>query len=148
MSKLTASIRAFKLVARDALRMNLINARLTNIGLLEANVRSIEDHVESHNKELTTLRYELEHSDKEHPEYKERVERSEKTIKEVEESNETLAKNIEEVNKEIDEEREGITKIEEGTTKVSRDRLNTLVETMIEQDAMNQVADVEVQSTD
>jgi 5-bromo-4-chloroindolyl phosphate hydrolysis protein len=136
---LTEKVEKFKFIARNALRMKLINPRLTNIANLEKVINNkIKENTEKE-KEIKVMEYEITKLDTNHPRYQERKEITEKDIKFLKDNIEDEKKYITEIEKLITEQKEGIQKIETGETKVSLDDLNDLTNLLIKEDAKNQV---------
>jgi len=136
---LEASVAAFKVIARDALRMNLISPRLSKITELENEIKDTQE-CEAQNAHFKLVtEYELSVSDKNHPDYEDRKKESEEDIKASEEVTKQHADVVAAIEKEIADQKEGIEKIKSGETKVSLEALNELTEKLIKQDALNQV---------
>lgn len=136
---LASKVAKFKVIARDALRMELINPRLSRIAELENRITNINEDIKNTNHALLVEKYEISKMDSDHPNHAERLAGKETRIKTLTESIEFSNKNIEEINKSIVEQNKGITAIETGETKVSLDCLNDLTDKLIKQDALNQV---------
>ncbi|MEK6884615.1 MAG: hypothetical protein AABY22_33590 [Nanoarchaeota archaeon] len=136
---LEEKVAAYKLVARDALRMELINPRLTNVADLEGNLKSANEKTTNLEFDVKVENYELSKLDTEHPNFEKRKVRKEETLKSLATSIEENKKFVTEIEKEIAEEKAAIAKIESGETKVSLENLNSLVDKLIRQDALNQV---------
>lgn len=137
---LTEKVAAFKLKARESLRMALISPRLGKISTLENTIEEVKNQKATFEKrEIAVAKYNLTKLDAEHPLFDEMKEAAEKRIVALEERLPTFDKEVEELEKEIAEQKEGIAKIESGETKVSKEALADLVEEMIKQDALNSV---------
>jgi hypothetical protein len=136
---LEAKVANFKLIARNALRMELISPRLSKITALENDVKELNDCVKAHEHAVLVETYEIGKMDKEHPDYTEDKKYKEEAVKSFTESIEETKKDIVEVEKLVAEQKEGIAKIESGETLVSLERLNEMVEALVKQDALNQV---------
>ena len=136
---LSDKVAAFKLIARDALRMNLIVPRLSNISNLEGDVKSVNESIASHQKTVDVETYEISKLDADHPNYEAKKKVKEDKIKDLTEVIANYNKEIVELNKAIQEQKDGIAKIEAGEVKVSLSDLNELVATMIRQSAIVQV---------
>lgn len=140
---LTEKVAAYKLIARESLRMALISPRLSRISSYEEDLASKAEIKKELEHEIAVINYETLKLDTEHPNYEKNKTRKDESLKSYTESLENLDKNVEEVNKLITEQKEAIAKIESGETKVSKDALNDLVEAMISKDALNQVSTCE-----
>lgn len=136
---LTVKVEAFKLIARNALRMNLISPRLSTIADITATIDEINKQKARLEHSMKVLNYEVSKLDSEHPDFEKIKEGKEVRIKELAERGTNLDKEVENLNKLIAEQKEGILKIESGETKVSLSELNNLVEELINEDARNQV---------
>ena len=136
---LSTKIATFKIIARDALRMNLISPRLSLIASLQNEVNSLTKDKGNYDHQIVVNNYEISKLDVDHPDYEVKKTNKLNRIKEDTESSENIAKTIVEVQKQIDEEKVGITKIESGETKVSLDDLNAMVTELIKADAIKQV---------
>ena len=136
---LANKVNNFKVIARNALRMNLISPRLSKIADYENQSADINKDINTTNHTLLVEKYEISKLDTAHPNYAERLADKEARIKTLTKSIEFYNKNIEEINKLIVEQNKKITAIEIGETKVSLDNLNDLVEKMIKQDAYAQI---------
>jgi peptidoglycan hydrolase CwlO-like protein len=136
---LASKVAKFKVIARDALRMNLINPRLTRIANEENRISNINKDIKNTNHALLVEKYEISKMDSDHPNHANRLAGKEARIKTLTEAIESYNKNIEEFNKSIVEQNKEITAIESGETKVSLDDLNDLTNKLIKQDALNQV---------
>jgi chromosome segregation ATPase len=145
MSKVTLKekVANYKLLAREALRMELITPRLSKIANLEVEVKSVEECKADLEHEILVENYEISKLDTDHPDYKDFKTEKEEVVKQYTEEVATHVKGLEELAKQIAEQKDGIAKIESGEVKVSLDALNDLVSKMIEQDALNAVATVE-----
>jgi len=138
---LSAKVEKFKLIARDSLRMQLIAPRLTRIAALESEKAEVQKTLATLAHDLKVATYEVSKLDEKHPNFEKTKAAKDETIKFINEKVEAQTKYLAEVvEKAITEQKEGITKIENGETKVSLDCLNDLVSTMIRQDALNQVS--------
>lgn len=137
---LEGKVANYKLVARDALRMELISPRLTKIAELESQVKKYSDCVKHYEHTILVENYEISKLDKEHPDYEDTKKNKEDEVKYSTERIEDCKKSIVEIEKEIAYQKESIAKIEKGETLVSLERLNDLVAKMVRQDALNQVA--------
>ena len=136
---LEVKVAAFKLIARDALRMNMISPRLSAIATLENRITDITKSKNEVNHSILVNNYEISKLDTGHPDYEamkaeknEIVTRATETLKGYDES-------ITNIQKDIDEQKAGIVKIENGETKVSLDDLNQFVERLVKEDAFKQV---------
>lgn len=136
---LQEKVTEFKLIARNSLRMELINPRLTRIGQLETSIKDVEKEVENQKHDKLVTEYERTKLDKEHPDYEKKDKHKEEHLKHITENLENLKKEKEGYLKQIEEQTEGITKIESGETLVSQDALDNLVNQMVEQTALIQV---------
>ena len=137
---LTEKVKALKLIARNALRMELISPRLATIGHLEKEVAETTDDTKTMQKGIDIANYKiarLSRLDADHPDFenlkKFQEDRAIDYLKEIE----TLNKRIENLNKGILAEKEAIAKIETGETLVSTDDLADMVNKLILQDAKN-----------
>lgn len=137
-NNLTTKVSNYKLIAREALRMELINPRLTKISILKNNIAEYNECKNKANHNIKVQKYELSKLDQEHPNYDKNKTFKEETLKDLEEQVKHYDEHILDIEKEILEQKEKITKIENGETKVSIDDLNCLVDKMIRQDALNQ----------
>ena len=139
MQSLENKVAAFKLIARNSLRMNLINPRLTRIAFIEGDIKNYQDEKETTNHEIKVEEYEITKLDKDHPNYETRLKSKEDRLEILKLHIERSDKAIEGLEKDMDEQKKGIAMIESGETKVCLDDLNCLVDKMIKQDALNQV---------
>jgi hypothetical protein len=135
---LTTKVEAFKLIARESLRMNLISPRLSRISSLEADIEFVNKQKDELAHSIKVEEYEISILDTDHPNYDKKLAKKEATLKDLNEDKGFDAQ-IEEFEKAITAQKEGIAKIESGETKVSSDELNDLVDSMIKQDALVQV---------
>lgn len=142
MNTLSVKVAAFKLIARDALRMNLITPRLSRISGLENDIKELNDQKTKVEHFIVVENYELSKLDTAHPDYADNKKSKEESVKILTEESAAITKHIEDTNKVMTEEKDGIAKIESGETKVSLDALNEMVERLVKQDALNQVATV------
>ena len=136
---LETKVTAFKLIARDALRMNMISPRLSNLSDLQNRITDLSKGQAAYNHSAIVANYEISKLDKEHPDYEEKKAKLLERVKNATEYSEDITKQIAEVQKEIDEQNTGIAKIESGETKVSLDDLNSLTERLVKEDAFKQV---------
>jgi len=137
---LTNKVENFKLIARDALRMELISPRLSKVSDYENNINSLKEDIKVADHNIAVEDYEIITLDSKHPNYKDRKESKESRIKSFNEAKEFYNKEIVELEKVIAEQKAAIQKIELGETKVCLDSLNDLVNKMIKQDAYKQIA--------
>lgn len=136
---LTEKVAAFKLIARDSLRMGLISARLTKVANLESDLAIFDKEKTDINHDIKVENYEISKLDTEHPDYEETKKGKTELVTDLTKALEGIAKNVEETNKLITEQKEAIAKIENGETKVSLDELNSLVDEMVRQSAVVKV---------
>lgn len=136
---LDTKVAAMKIIARDALRMKLISPRLSTISNLENEIKEINKAKDIINHEILVTSYEISKLDTGHPNYDKTKTAKEEKLKVYTEALGDNDKEITEIQKEIDEQKAGIAKINNGETLVSKDELNALVETLIIQDAKNQI---------
>ena len=139
---LETRVASFKLIAREALRMKLISPRLTRIAGLEGEVARANEQKNDNAHEIKVEEYEISKLDVEHPNYAKKLAKKEETLKGLTERVKCFDENLAELDKEINHQKEAISKIESGETKVCLDELNYLVEEMIKKDALNQVPTV------
>ena len=136
---LETKVAEYKVIARNSLRMNLIAPRLSRVAAYETEIKATRDCQKELEHEIKVENYEISKLDKEHPNYEKTKTDKEAVVKDLTESVANHAKAIVEIEKQIEEENEGITKIENGETKVSIDALNDLVSEMVRQNAVVQV---------
>ena len=137
---LTAKVENFKIIARNALRMELISPRLSKVTDYENNINDIKKSIEANDHSILVEDYEIITLDNKHPDYKQRKEAKEAKIKVLNESKEFYSKEVVELEKAIADQKVSILKIETGETKVCLESLNDLVTKMIKQDAYKQIA--------
>lgn len=135
-TKLTDKVAAFKLIARDALRMTLIAPRLTKIANLEAEIKANVDGKADLEHKILVRKYELSKEDVNHPDFQEKKVYAETIIAEFTKHLDCLAKELTDLNELVKEQQKGIAKIESGETKVSIDELKSLVADMISESAI------------
>ena len=135
---LAEKVAAFKLIARNSLRMALISPRQARISAYEDTLASLAETKKQVELDLTVENYEIGTLDANHPLYEKKKAAKEETVKFLNERLESIAKQVEDTNKLITEQNEAIAKIESGETKVSKDELNALVDEMIRADAVGQ----------
>lgn len=139
---LTEKVKALKLIAREALRMELISPRLAEIGRLEKEIAEANDETKILQKGIDITNYKvarLSRLDADHPDFenlkKFQEDRAIDYIKDIE----TLNKRIENLNKGILTQKEAIAKIETGETLINAEDLANLVNKLILQDAKNTI---------
>jgi hypothetical protein len=137
---LTSKVENFKVIARNALRMELISPRLSRVTDYENNINDLKESIKVADHNIVVEDYEIITLDSNHPNYKDRKEAKEARIKVLNEEKEFYNKEIVELEKAIADQKVSILKIETGETKVSLDSLNDLVNKMIKQDAYKQIA--------
>ena len=128
---LTDKVNAFKNIARNALRMELISPRLTKISSLEGDLADIAKDVDRVTHDNLVENYESSVLDQNHPDYAETKKAKEAIVTANTEYLADLAKSKTEIEKAIAEQKDGIQKIETGETKVSLDRLNETVDKLV-----------------
>ena len=145
MSKTTLKekVANYKLLAREALRMDLITPRLSKISDLEAKVVSVTACKAEYEHDIVVTNYEISKLDTDHPDYTKTKEGMEAEVKELTEEIKKHDEVLVEIAKEIADQKDGIAKIESGEVKVSLEALNDLVAKMTEQDALNAASKVE-----
>jgi len=139
---LNEKVANYKLLAREALRMELITPRLSKIANLEVSIKSVMDCKAAIEHEILVENYEISKLDTEHPDYLEMKKEKEEAIIAYNEEVTLHTEGLKELEEVMKEQKEGIAKIESGETKVSIEALNELVSKMIEQSALNAVAEV------
>jgi predicted nucleic acid-binding Zn-ribbon protein len=138
-NNLRTRVSELKLIARNALRMELISPRLTKISDLEKELQATIECKENIEHLILVKEYEITKMDKEHPNYEKDKEYKEENIKYLKTEIENHEKALEEINEEIKKQNEAISKIETGETLVSLNSLNNVTRLLIEKDALNQV---------
>jgi len=139
---LTEKVKAIKLIARDALRMELISPRLAKINRLGNEIKQTMEYIKTEEKNIAIAKYKiarLARLDEGHPNFDNLKKYQEDIIEYYTKVIGNHNKNIEDANKAITEEKEGIAKIETGETKVSIFRLDETVNKLILQEAKNEV---------
>ena len=135
---IVAKIEGYKLIARTAIREGLINARLTRLATAESSLEAYKEIIKGLEKQKTVIAYDLSKLDTDHPLFEDREKAAKESLENLEalivDANKDLVAYVEAV----DEQKEGIAKIESGETKVSIDALNSLVSRMIEKSALDQ----------
>lgn len=142
MLKNNEKVAKFKVIARDALRSELVSSRLSRIASIETEIKNVEEYKKEKELDLTTEKYEISKLDTEHPKYDKEKAYKEETVTHLTKSVEDQVEVLKKLEDDKKEQTEAITKIETGETKVSLERLNDLVQDMIKQDALNAVATV------
>ena len=136
---LTDTVKDIKLIARDSLRMNLISPRLSKISEFEIKIQESDTQIEKYTHKIDVLEYEISKLDTEHPDYQKTKENKEEIIKEFTKEITSTKEYIEEQTKQITNQIEKITNIESGETKVSKDALASLVDTLIIEHTKKQI---------
>lgn len=139
---LTEKVKNLKLIARNALRMELISPILAEINRLERGVKEIDGYIATELKKVAVAEYKitrLERLDAEHPDFDNLKKTQEENIEYFKKNLENLTKETEMYTKRIEDERTAITKIETGETLVSTNRLEEIVDRLILQDAKNDI---------
>lgn len=136
---LTEKVAAFKLIARNSLRMKLISARLSKVAGLEDDLKTLDEQKEEIDHAIKVENYEISKLDTEHPDFEDTKKSKTELVTEYTEDLKDLAEKIEETNKLLTEQKEAIAKIESGETKVCLDSLNDLVSEMVRQSAIVKV---------
>lgn len=136
---LTDTVKDIKLIARDSLRMNLISPRLSKISEFEIKIQESDTQIEKYAHKIDVLEYEISKLDTEHPDYQKTKENKEEIIKEFTKEITSTKEYIEEQTKQITNQIEKITNIESGETKVSKDALASLVDTLIIEHTKKQI---------
>lgn len=130
----------YKIIARNSLRMELISPRLAKISTLEKEIEEVKKaKADFELREIAVTKYDLSKLDEAHPLYAEMKKEIEEDLEEMNKHLPCFDKEVEALEKEIADQKEGIAKIESGETLVSKEKLAALVNKMIEQDAMVQV---------
>ena len=140
---LTEKVKALKLIARDALRMELISPRLAEIGRLENEVKQTQEYITEQEKRGAIANYKIERLtrlDAKHPDFTNLKTNQEDIMIDCLKCIENLNKEIEAISKDILTEKEAIAKIETGETLVSAEDLANLVNKLILQDAKNTIS--------
>ena|ERR1035437_3680040 len=136
---LETKIAAFKVIARDALRMKLISPRLSAISAIQNVITEYQKEITANDHNLVVLNYEISKLDQDHPDYAIFSKNKTDQVNGITEDTVEINKEIVNVQKQIDEEKLGIAKIESGETKVSLEDLNDLVNQMTRENAYSQV---------
>lgn len=140
---LTEKVKALKLIARDALRMELISPRLATISHLEKDIKANQEDEKAMQKRIDIAYYKitrLTRLDSEHPDLENLKKNQENNIDEDKKVIESIKKETETLNKLIVNEKEAIAKIETGETLVSADDLAATVDKLILQEAKNAIS--------
>lgn len=138
-SVLTDKVVAIKKIARDSLRMKLISPRLSKIASLEADITATQKEIADTEHDIVVEKYENSVLDQNHPDYTKHKTSGEETIKSLTEANVESNKAIDQMNKDIAEQKDGIAKIESGETKVSKEELDELVASLIKTESREEV---------
>lgn len=136
-------VEKFKKIAREALRAELISPRLTKIAKYENQIEGIEDTIEKIKHRIKTHEYEITKLDTEHPNYTNRKTDLEDSIKYNKKDIEIWEKEIKNIENEIEEQKQGIARIETGKTKVSLEKLNAFTEDLIIENARKKASSIE-----
>lgn len=139
---LTEKVKEFKLIARNALRMELINPILAGISQLENEIKKFEECIKNEEKNIAIAEYRIERFnrlDANHPDLENLKKNQGKTIERHQEYIKDFNKEIERHIKIIGEERTAIARIETGETLVSAGRLEEMVNKLILQEAKNTI---------
>ena len=139
---LTEKVKEFKIIARNALRMELINPILAGINQLENEIKKVEGYIKTEEKNIAIAEYRIERLnrlDANHPNLENLKKNQGKTIERHQEYIKDLNKEIERHIKTIGEERMAIALIETGETLVSAERLEEMVNKLINQYAKNTI---------
>lgn len=139
-TELTTKVAAFKVIARNSLRMGLISKRLSKVAGLEDDLKSLDEQKAVIDHAIKVENYEISKLDTDHPNFEDTKKLKTELVKEYTQDLESLAKEVEETNKLLTEQKEAIAKIENGETKVSLDELNSLVDEMVRQSAVIKVS--------
>jgi chromosome segregation ATPase len=137
---LIEKVASFKVIAREALRMELVAPRLSKIASLEAEIKGRNEEIKSYDHRIAVNTYENSKLDTNHPDYEDNKKEKEAALEYLAKIKEETTKEINEIKKEIEEQNDSINKIASGETKVSIDSLNELVSKMIRQSALDQVS--------
>ncbi|MFA6325471.1 MAG: hypothetical protein WCX46_04570 [Candidatus Paceibacterota bacterium] len=136
---LSEKVANFKLIARESLRMELINPRLSKISAYEKEIEGIKNCIKEQEHDKLVCEYELSKLDKEHPDFEDYKKDKEECLKMINDNIKEHNDAIPEIEENIKHQKEAIDKIEKGETLVSADKLANLVDEMIKQNAINQV---------
>ena len=136
---LETKVAAFKVIARDALRMKLISPKLSTIASLQSTITGYQKEIATNDHLLVVLNYEVSKLDTNHPDYAVFQKNKTDNINAITTDSVNINKSIVEVQKQIDEKNTEIAKIESGETKVSLEDLNELVDKMVRENAYSQV---------
>ena len=135
---LTEKVKALKLIARNALRMELISPRLATISHLEKDIKANQEDGKAMQKRIDIAYYKitrLTRLDSEHPDLENLKKNQENNIDEDKKVIESINKETETLNKLIVNEKEAIAKIEAGETLINAEDLADMVNKLILQDA-------------
>ena len=135
---LTEKVKALKLIARNALRMELISPRLATISHLEKDIKANQEDEKAMQKRIDIAYYKitrLTRLDSEHPDLENLKKNQENNIDEDKKVIESINKETETLNKLIVNEKEAIAKIEAGETLINAEDLADMVNKLILQDA-------------
>lgn len=142
MLKQTEKVAKFKLIARDALRMDLIKARQTKVSNLDTKIKDTTDCKAEYELDLAAVKYDITKLDTAHPKFDSMKKDLEEDVVSITEAITNHVDTLKDLDEAMKEQTDAIAKIESGETKVDLDSLNNLVSEMIKQDALNAVVDV------
>lgn len=140
---LIEKVKALKLIARNALRMELISPILAEIGRLEKEIKTINEHAADQEKRAAIATYKiarLERLDADHPDFNNLKKEQEEKFENTKKAYQNLINEKELYTKRIEEEKTAIAKIETGETLVNAEDLANMVNKLILQDAKNTIA--------
>jgi hypothetical protein len=136
---LQVRVEALKIIARNALRMNLISPRLSETARKQSQIDEVNKYVNDLNHQVKVQTYEISKLDIDHPDYADKKANKEKKITEINTTIKEQNELVTNLQKDIEEQNKAIAMIESGETKVSLEDLNTLVERLVREDAFKQV---------
>ena len=126
-----AVVEKVKVLARTALRGQLISARLAKVADLNAEVASVNGYITAQNKEIARANYALSKVDPANPDAADLTKEANDRVTAANASIKNFQDDLTNLQKSIDEQNAGIAAIESGATKVSAEELACLVDKML-----------------
>lgn len=124
-------VATLKVIARDALRAELIAVRLTKIAGLNASIADNTANIASLNEKIAQAKYDISKIDSANPSAAKLTKIHTEDIANYESRIVYINKSTDELNKGVTEQNKGIADIEAGTTKVCADELAVRVDKLI-----------------
>lgn len=133
MPKYNEIVDSLKVIARDALRMEMVSKVQSEIGAIDGEINHMNEHSTEEKKNIARCDFAISQLVEADPDFADKKAEIEANKVEITKTIELIDKNLEVLKKNKEEKQAKITEIEEGKIKVSLEKLNALTSVYIQE---------------